>query len=297
MTFGKPKSGSIGPVQFLRIPIGTKNPDGTTGDLILAAPKVYSFGLCVTTSMQTGKPDGYTLPLCLHSRDGPTKEEKDFIQTFNDIVDRARQHVLDIKVSIGKYELEAAELKKMNPLYIKKDKKTGKPEEGVGPVLYPKVMQKAKKNGKDYSDDQEKIVTTLFYDQNGRDIDPLTILEKQGFATAAIKIESIFIGAKISLQVKIHEVEYQTNDNAPKRLRRPEADPVIHGLEEEKNTDSVVNTLSQNVTSSSTPANDNNNSDESSSESDDGSLDESEPSPPQPVVEKKAPVRKMAAKK
>jgi hypothetical protein len=288
MTFGKPKPGTVGAVSFLRIPIGTKNPDGSTGDLIISAPRVYSFGLSQTVSMTTGKPDGYTLPLCLHSRDGPTNEEKSFIQAFNDIVDRARQYVLEIKTSIGKFDLDAGDLKKMNPLYIKKDKKTGKPEDGVGPVLYPKVMQRAAKNGKNYSEDQEKVITTLFYDQNGRDIDPLSLLEKQGFAIAAIKIESIFIGAKISLQVKIHEVEYQVNDTAPKRLRRPVADSVIHGLE---------NSVQVNVE----PQTSVDNNEEESSDSEDGSLDES-PSPknsptPPAVVEKKAPVRKMPAKK
>jgi hypothetical protein len=41
-----------------------------------------------------------------------------------------------------------------------------------------------------------------FIDENGNDIDPLSLIGKHGFATAALKIESIFIGSKISLQVK-----------------------------------------------------------------------------------------------
>lgn len=241
MTFGKPKAGSLGAVSFLRIPIGTKNADGSFGDLVLSVPKVYSFGLSVNTNMQTGKPDGYILPLCLYSKDGPSQEEKDFVQTFNDVVERARQHVLDIKVSIGKYELEAAELKKMNPLYIKKDKKTGKPEDGAGPVLYLKVMQKNKKSERgSSSESQEKVISTLFYDEKGRDIDPMSLMEKHGFATAAIKVESIFIGAKISLQVKVYETEYQIIDNNPRRLRRPTNDTVIHGLEDAPSEENSV---------------------------------------------------------
>jgi len=232
MTFGKPKVGTIGPVQFTRIPIGTRNEDGTYGDLVIAAPRVYSFGLSVNTNMQTGSPDGYTLPLCLQSRDGPTQEEKDFLTTFNAVVDKARQHVLDIKNSIGKYELEAAELKKMNPLYIKKDKKTGKPEDGAGPVLYPKLIQKSKNVGKNAPQNSEKMITTQFYDKKGNDIDPMSLIEKHGFATAAIKFESIFIGAKISLKVVVYEAEYELIDQVPKRLRRPVVDESVSGLPE-----------------------------------------------------------------
>jgi hypothetical protein len=107
------------------------------------------------------------------------------------------------------------DLKKLNSLYYKREK--GKIVEGTGPVLYPKVLQQKKKS-KDSSSSDQQSISTLFYDENGVDIDPMTLLEKHCYTTAAIKIESIFVGAKISIQVKVHEAEVSIIGGAPKRL-------------------------------------------------------------------------------
>ena len=56
----------------------------------------------------------------------------------------------------------------------------------------------------------------------------MTLLNKSCYATAAIKIESIFIGAKISLQVKVYEAEVKMFDTAPKRLlRKPQTTDAV----------------------------------------------------------------------
>ena len=210
MIFGKPKDGSIpnSTVVFKRIPIGTRNPDGSLGELVIPTNRVYSFGLSPNTNMQTGKTDGYTLSLCLHHRDGPSKEEKEWVDTFDRIVEHIKKYLLENRDTFGKYELESADLKKLSPLYYKKDK--GKIVEGTGPVLYPKVLQNKKND----------TISTPFCDENGVDIDPMSLLNKSCYATAAIKIESIFIGAKISLQIKVYEAEVKMFDSAPKRLLR-----------------------------------------------------------------------------
>jgi hypothetical protein len=212
MIFGKPRDGSIpnSTVTFKRIPIGTRNPDGTLGELIIPTSRVYSFGLSPNTNMNTGKVDGYSISLCLFNRDAPSVEERAWVDTFNKIVEHIKEYLLAHRDDIEKYELEPADLKKLNPLYYKKEK--GKIVEGAGPVLYPKVLQNKKNDA----------ITTFFVDEKGNDIDPMSLLEKACLVTAAVKIESIFVGAKISLQIKVHEAEVKMFDNAPKRLlRRP----------------------------------------------------------------------------
>jgi len=213
MIFGKPKDGSIpnSTVAFKRIAIGTRNADGSLGELIFPTTRLYSFGLSPNTNMQTGKTDGYTVSLCLHNRDTPSAEEKAFVETFNKTVEHIKEYLLTNRDSFGKYELEAADLKKLNPIYLKKDK--GKVVEGASPVLYPKVLQNKK----------SETITSFFYDEQSRDIDPMTLLNKSCYVTAAVKIESIFIGAKISLQIKLHEAEIKMFDSAPKRLLRKPA--------------------------------------------------------------------------
>lgn len=206
--FRKPVDGSIlnDSVKFKRIAIGTRNPDGSLGELVIPTLQVYSFGLSENVNPQTSKTDGYSLSLCLYSKDNPTEEQKKWVETFNSIVEYIKQYLLDHKDDIEKYELEAADLKKLNPLYYKKEK--GKIVEGTGPTLYAKVMQNKKTNS----------ITTPFCDENGNDLDPLSILGKRCYATAAIKFEGIFIGAKISLQVKVYEAKVKLIDSAPRRF-------------------------------------------------------------------------------
>ena len=79
MIFSEPVTGSIPDstpkIEFRRINIMTKNPDGTVGDLVLGTERLFSFGVSENKSQETGKVSGWTMPLCLHSRDGATQSE------------------------------------------------------------------------------------------------------------------------------------------------------------------------------------------------------------------------------
>lgn len=213
IVYGKPRDGNIpgSSVTFKRIQMGTRNPDGTLGELILSTSRLFSFGLSPSVNMTTGKTDGYTLAMCLTNMDAPTQEEKAFLDTFNKICDHAVDYILQHRDDVGKYELEKADLKKFNPVYIKREK--GKVVEGSSPMLYAKVLQNKKM----------QTITSLFYDKYGRDIDPMTLMNKQCYVKAAIKIEGIFIGSKVSLQVKLHEAEVEMRESGVKRLLRPSA--------------------------------------------------------------------------
>jgi hypothetical protein len=218
ITYSKPRDGSIpnSSVTFKRVQIGTKNPDGSHGELILSTERLFSFGLSPNVNMTTGKTDGYTLALCLWNMDSPSKQEKEFTDTFNKICDHASDYILEHRDDVCKYELEKGDLKKFNPMYWKKEK--GKIVEGTGPMLYAKVLQNKKND----------LITSLFYDENGSDIEPMTLLNKQCYVKAAIKIEGIFIGSKVSLQVKLHEAEVKLKDSGVKRLLRsapPQVEP------------------------------------------------------------------------
>lgn len=221
MVFGEPIVGSIPDskpaIVFRRIPISTKNPDGSIGELILPTiPGLFSFGVSENLSQDTGKVNGYTFPICLHTRDGAKPEEKEWVETFNNIVEKCKDHLVDNREEIEKYDLEKSDLKKLNPLYYKRDK--GKIVEGAGPTLYAKLIM-SKKLGK---------IVSMFYDELGKDIDPLELIGKYCTCNAAIKIESIFIGNKISLQVKMYEAEVKLVQTGMRRLlSRPNANPRV----------------------------------------------------------------------
>jgi hypothetical protein len=287
LIFGKPRDGSIpnSTVVFKRIPIGVRNPDGTLGELVIPTTEnLYSFGLSPNTNMTTGKIDGYTLSLCLWNKDAPTDEQKVWVDNFTKIIDSIKDYLISHRDNFEKYDLDMAELKKFNPLYYKTEK--GKRVEGAGPVLYPKVLQNKKND----------IITTPFCNEHGEDIDPMTLLNKACKATAAIKIESVFIGAKISLQVKVYEAQVKLFDNSVKRLlRKPEASSKVVMEDAADDHEDVVEAAAENA------ADDQNDDDDGSVKASDDESEE-EPAPPAPVVvappvaAAKAPVRRVVRK-
>lgn len=282
--FRKPVDGSIlnDTVKFKRIAIGTRNPDGSLGELVIPTLQVYSFGLSENVNPQTSKTDGYSLSLCLYSKDNPTEEQKKWVETFNAIVEYIKQYLLDHKDDIEKYELEPADLKKLNPLYYKKEK--GKIVEGTGPTLYAKVMQNKKTNS----------ITTPFCDENGNDLDPLSILGKRCYATAAIKFEGIFIGSKISLQVKVYEAKVKLIDSAPKRFLQamPSSSAVVYdekAAEPSSSSSSVTQSKNEEDDETGSLNGDDSNSDDEKS---------AQPAPtPAPVQAPKAPARRTINRK
>jgi hypothetical protein len=228
MEFSTPQQGSIpggGPaISFARINISTRNTDGSVGELVMPTGRLFSFGVSENIAPDTGKVNGWTMPLCLWNRDGPTPEEKAWTDTFDKIVERCVDHIIENKEELDKFDLERSDLKKFNPLYWRKEKKmvNGKTQlvvvDGTGPTLYSKLI---------YGKKNEKFVTN-FFDVNDQPINPLDMLAKYCYANAAIKIESIFIGNKISLQVKLYEVVVEPIQSGMKRLLpRPAANSIV----------------------------------------------------------------------
>lgn len=209
MVFSKPEVNSVPgtPISYKRINIGTVNPDGSQGELIMSTSRLFSFGVSENTSVESGAVNGYTLPLCLWTKDAPTDEEKAWTTTFNNIVDNCIKHILSIKDDIEKYDLEERDLKKLNPLYWKREK--GKIVEGQGPTLYAKLIESKKNN---------KILTNFYNAETGEDIDPMSLKGKYCYVDAAVKLESIYIGNRISLQVKLYEAGVKLLESGPKRL-------------------------------------------------------------------------------
>jgi hypothetical protein len=220
MIFSDPISGSIPDskpaINFSRIMISTKNEDGSEGDLIFETERnLFSFGVSENINLDTGRVNGYSFPIALFTKGNPTENEKKFVETLDAIVERCKDHLIDNKEEIGQYELERNDLKKFTAYFIKRDK--GKIIEGSTPTLYPKLIVSKK---------QDKIVT-MFYDNEGNVVDPMTLIGKYCTVHGAIKIESIFIGNKISLQIKLYEVEVKPQQQGMPRLLAKSSAPRV----------------------------------------------------------------------
>ena len=219
MIFSKPIVGEIPgtkpKVEFKRIKIFTKNDDGTEGELVIPTGNLYSFGVSTNTNQQTGAISGYVFPLCLWSGSSPTPEEEKWIDLFNEIVDNCIDHLLINRAKIGKFELERNELEKqkggLNPLYWKLEKSSMARVPDRGPTLYAKLIWDKK---------QDQILTKFYNSKNDKLIDPLKLLNKGcRVEEGVIKIESIFIGSCIALQVKLYEAVIEPNKEM-KRLTK-----------------------------------------------------------------------------
>jgi hypothetical protein len=190
-----------------RITIGTRYPDNLVGPLIFSTDTVYSFGIQENKSMDKPvRTTGYSIPLCLWNKEGPTEYQKEFIEAVENVSDAIKRYMLrpEVKKSVKKYDLVESDLRKFSPLWYKKE--DGEIVQGRGPMLYPKLMC-----------NKDLEIYTDIADQNGHTVDPMTLLNQKCSVRACVKIESIFIGSKISLQVKVVELEVQ--QQAPGRQR------------------------------------------------------------------------------
>lgn len=250
MIFSEPIAGFVPDskpkIEFKRINISTRNEDGSVGELIFPTERLFSFGVSENVSQETGKVTGYTFPLCLWSRDGPTREEKNWTNTFESVVETCIDYIVDNREEVDMFELTRADLTKskggLNPLYWRKEKfkdeKTGKtilrPVPGQGPTLYTKLIF-SKKNDK---------FLTQFFDTNDDTLNALDLMGKYCYTNAAVKIESIFISGtgKISLQVKLYEAVVEPSKTGMRRLlARPKSkSKVLAAKNECKSANSVM---------------------------------------------------------
>ena len=211
-------------LSFYRLILSIRNPDNSVGDIIIDLDRSYSFGVSESRDLANNNLNGYTLSVSMHDREGATEKQLRSVHFINILSDIVKDYLLteEGKSSVENWELEAAHLKKLNPLYFKKDK--GKVVEGSIPTFYPKLMYyKASKdkNGKE----REARIGTKFYleeevDENGDslEVNPLDFLSVRCHVTPAIKFENVYVGSKISMQCKVYEANVKAADSGPKRL-------------------------------------------------------------------------------
>ena len=226
MTFSKVQIQKIGDTGMTskRINIGTKNDDGSEGELVFLTSRLFSFGVSENTDKATNKVNGYTVPLVLEGKDGATDEEKAFVNTFNAIVEKCKDYLIENKKDLKMKDLERSDLRKLNPLYYKKNSE-GEIDEGSAPTLYAKLIV-SKKHG------QNKIITEFFDGKTGESYNPLDLIGKYCHMKAVVKIESLFLGSlKTSLQVKLYEAEVNlVNSGVRRLLARPEANTRVQSF-------------------------------------------------------------------
>lgn len=289
MTFGEPKNVTTkSGFSFDTVAIGTVNPDGSEGDLIIrSVPDLFCKGLEKAKDYNDAEKFKWQLPLSFQDRNpstgltDPTPEQAAWMANFDAIMQQCIDWVMANLMRLGlDEEFQAPRLKDFTPMYYAKvkDPKTGKPTkriaEGAGPWLYTKVMWNPETNE----------FGSQFFDKSDQELTPDSIVDRHFKATVALKIESLFInGNRIHPQVKLFESVMEEIGSARVRILGEEDNCV------RLNSQPRVKVM--NSTDSASPLDEDEDDDD-----DDGSVGEPvEEEEPEPVVE--VPKKKKVLRK
>ena len=81
-------------IRYKRIPIEVKYPNGKKGQLVIETPLLFSFGVNEKKNQETNKLVGYSIPVCLWTKDSePNTQEKAFFEAINNITTICQQHL------------------------------------------------------------------------------------------------------------------------------------------------------------------------------------------------------------
>lgn len=190
------------------INIMTKNDDGRLTDLIVnTPPHLMSFGIQEIRDRNTQEVVGFQLPLCLYAKNGPTDDEKKFVETIQSFAGECKDFVLERRHDLRDgHEITADDLSRMDPISWKVS------DPPQSPMLYAKLIV----NRRSHS-----IMTVFINEETNQEIDPMTLINKRFLATAALKIENIFIGNRISIHVKLYEVLVKFITSRPRNVYQP----------------------------------------------------------------------------
>ena len=184
-------------IKYKRIPIEVKYSNNKKGPLVIETPVLFSFGVNEKKNQETGKLVGYSIPVCLWSKDSePNNKEKAFFDVINNITTASQKHLEN------EYGVDMASTLP-SPFYFKKEeyidkkgKKRTKVDESSAPVLYAKLI---------YSEKSKKILS-LFKTKGRKDLNPFKYINQYCNVKMALIIEGIFISKNVtSLQIKVHE--------------------------------------------------------------------------------------------
>ena len=184
-------------IKYKRIPVEVKYPNGKKGPLVIESPFLFSFGVNEKKSQETKKLVGYSLPVCLWSKDSePNAEEQLFFEALNNIMGMCTHHLESEYGADLASSLSSPLYYKQEEYVDKKGKKKIRKDPLAAPVLYAKLI---------YSEKSKKILS-LFNTKGKKDLNPFKYLDQYCNVKMALIIEGIFISKTVtSLQIKVHE--------------------------------------------------------------------------------------------
>ena len=227
IVFSEPQYNNNNNSIIIKIGVSNTNND-SIHDLIISSPQnMLSFGLQEIKEKETESIVAYQLPLCFHHQTKMTAMESRFI----DFLDQLTSLCFDIaKQELSTYHpSDNQDISFIHPIVYKKQSSSNQENHNLGPIMYVKMLLNRYSN---------QFISVFIDEKTNQEVDPLLFLNKKSFVTAAIKIESIIIGKKVTLRMKLYEViirEFQSrypNKNQPQQkvsILRPDK-KIIHPI-------------------------------------------------------------------
>ena len=184
-------------IKYKRIPIEIKYANKKKGPLVIETPVLFSFGVNEKKNQDTKKLVGYSIPVCLWSKDSePSTKEKEFFDVINNITTTSQQYLESEYGADLASTLSSSFYYKQEEYTDKKGKKRKKVDESSAPILYAKLI---------YSEKSKKILS-LFKTKGKKDLNPFKYIDQYCNVKMALIVEGIFISKTVtSLQIKVHE--------------------------------------------------------------------------------------------
>ena len=229
--FNEPKEYKVkdSKIKYKRIPMEVKYPNGKKEALVIETPLLFSFGVSEKKNQETGKLVGYSIPVCLWSKDSePNAKEKAFFDTLNSLREICCKHLKSEYGSDMASTLSSLFYYKQVEYTDKKGKKKKRVDKSSAPVLYAKLI---------YSDKLKKILS-LFKTKGNKALNPFKYVDQYCNVKMALIVEGIFISKTVkSLQIKVHECYVK-----PLKTR----ESLLKTIDEESDSDSEVDEKSEN---------------------------------------------------
>ena len=81
-------------IKYKRIPIEVRYPNGKKGALTIETPLLFSLGVNEKKNQETNKLVGYSMPVCLWSKDSePNTKEQAFFDVINNVMELCKLHL------------------------------------------------------------------------------------------------------------------------------------------------------------------------------------------------------------
>ena len=175
------------------VPVGIRNESNEIVPLIIKTPpNLLSFGIQSIKNKEQDTIVGYQMPICLWGKRNVTDEERQFTTKLQEVVDYCRNFLLETKEEL---KVTDEMIRNFNILNWKYE--NGVKKEDKGPILYTKLINNRNNN----------ILTYFVDEKTDNTFEPLELLDTKCLIRAAIKVENIIIGNRISLQLKLCEVQ------------------------------------------------------------------------------------------